>query len=1209
MRARRFFHILLTGLLFLLLAVSGASAWLLLSQGGLVQSLDLLEWASQGMVRIHGAQGRLLGPLTLEAVEIQLDGDHYHLHELRLDWVPQALLDKQLDIPYLRAERLELQFAENSTIILPDSLQLPFALHVAALEIGAISWHEAPDPFACELSATLKSDGHAYQLEALHVYLDAGELSGHGTLAASAPFALAAEAELATDSTAALGTGSTDSPRPVRGEGAGERGNGVSASTKLAKSLPPALSPNPSPASGRGEASSVSVSTVPHALIVRMRAEGTPEALEVQLDGIGKDFSLAAKAQLEPLARQPLKALQLSARGLDPQRFLPQAPRARLTLAADLKPDADGALAGILRVDNQAAAALDRQGLPFSRADAEMRLSWQAAPYRLTLNRLRLALDAAGAANGRVDLLWPEGETLPQGQADLEIVRLNPHALHAALFPARLSGRLRFSGDATAQQATLALADGPRRIEAKLDHRGGKLTASHLLLAQGKAELAGSGSVLLNKANDWRFSGKLQHFDPAAFVDRLPRAELNADFAADGRVLPQLAGNLRFQLTSSRLTGLPLAGQGDLAFSGIDQSDALITANGKAWLRGTLELALGDSRLKAQGGWGGPAETLALNLDAPNLAQHRVLLPGLAGALNLAATLNGFPTRPEVDFKLRARRLSLPDSGDVGELDASGNLQGETLKLALIAENLGLRHTPKAERLPRLTLHIDGTRAQHRLEAVASLPEARRLQLQARGALIEAPADWRDSGWQGQLERLQLDGELPVSLIAEGEFAVSRKALGGHLNGKIPDLRGLGPAIGGNLTIAGALDFDTRLSGRPAAPRLRGQVRGQGLSVGLLDHNVHLREGKLALRFEESLGFLEQLDFIALHDPPARAARVSGFQQTKNPGRLRVTGKFDLDQRQAQFDATLDRLPLSQRPDRWLVGTGTARLTQAGERLRLDAQLRADAGFIAKVVASHPKLSADVVVLGREAAPPPNPRADTDIRLDLGERFHLRAAGLSARLAGKLRVRGNNDLPLAANGSITAQDATFEAYGQRLVVERGIVNFQGPLDDPGLNVLAVRKGTLVEAGVTVSGTAQRPVVRLVSTPTVPDSEKLSWIVLGRVPDAGGSDSSLLLAAAGSILGGQGEGITSQIAQAFGVDEFSLRQSENGDTLSSQIFSVGKRLSARSWLSYEQGLNAAAGALKFTYTLTPRVSVVTRAGEETALDVFYNFSFD
>ena len=46
-----------------------------------------------------------------------------------------------------------------------------------------------------------------------------------------------------------------------------------------------------------------------------------------------------------------------------------------------------------------------------------------------------------------------------------------------------------------------------------------------------------------------------------------------------------------------------------------------------------------------------------------------------------------------------------------------------------------------------------------------------------------------------------------------------------------------------------------------------------------------------------------------------------------------------------------------------------------------------------------------------------------------------------------------------------------------------------------------------------------------------------------------------------------------------------------------------------WLSYEQGLNAAAGALKFTYTLTPRVSVVTRAGEETALDVFYNFSFD
>ena len=105
---------------------------------------------------------------------------------------------------------------------------------------------------------------------------------------------------------------------------------------------------------------------------------------------------------------------------------------------------------------------------------------------------------------------------------------------------------------------------------------------------------------------------------------------------------------------------------------------------------------------------------------------------------------------------------------------------------------------------------------------------------------------------------------------------------------------------------------------------------------------------------------------------------------------------------------------------------------------------------------------------------------------------------------------------------------------------------------------------------------------------------------------------VFFAAAGAMLGGQSVGITSQIAQALGVDEFSLRQAPDGDTrdtLASQILTVGKRLSNRAWLGYEQGLTAATGALKFTYALTPRISLVTRAGEDNAVDVFYNFHFD
>ncbi|HAF55161.1 MAG TPA: hypothetical protein DCL01_08085, partial [Thauera sp.] len=54
----------------------------------------------------------------------------------------------------------------------------------------------------------------------------------------------------------------------------------------------------------------------------------------------------------------------------------------------------------------------------------------------------------------------------------------------------------------------------------------------------------------------------------------------------------------------------------------------------------------------------------------------------------------------------------------------------------------------------------------------------------------------------------------------------------------------------------------------------------------------------------------------------------------------------------------------------------------------------------------------------------------------------------------------------------------------------------------GLNIVALRKGLEVEAGVAVTGSAKRPQIRLVSEPNVPDPAKLSWIVLGRAPDAG-----------------------------------------------------------------------------------------------------------
>ena len=55
--------------------------------------------------------------------------------------------------------------------------------------------------------------------------------------------------------------------------------------------------------------------------------------------------------------------------------------------------------------------------------------------------------------------------------------------------------------------------------------------------------------------------------------------------------------------------------------------------------------------------------------------------------------------------------------------------------------------------------------------------------------------------------------------------------------------------------------------------------------------------------------------------------------------------------------------------------------------------------------------------------------------------------------------------------------------------------------------------------------------------------------------------------------------------------------------------VGKRLSGRAYLSYEQGVTAAVGVTKLTYKLSQRVNIITQAGFENAIDVTYSFRFE
>jgi len=59
------------------------------------------------------------------------------------------------------------------------------------------------------------------------------------------------------------------------------------------------------------------------------------------------------------------------------------------------------------------------------------------------------------------------------------------------------------------------------------------------------------------------------------------------------------------------------------------------------------------------------------------------------------------------------------------------------------------------------------------------------------------------------------------------------------------------------------------------------------------------------------------------------------------------------------------------------------------------------------------------------------------------------------------------------------EQGRYAAYGQTLDIERGVLRFLGPIDTPGLDVLACAEPS-VKAGVQVGGTVQRPGGKLYS---------------------------------------------------------------------------------------------------------------------------------
>jgi translocation and assembly module TamB len=453
-------------------------------------------------------------------------------------------------------------------------------------------------------------------------------------------------------------------------------------------------------------------------------------------------------------------------------------------------------------------------------------------------------------------------------------------------------------------------------------------------------------------------------------------------------------------------------------------------------------------------------------------------------------------------------------------------------------------------------------------------------------------------------QRLQLESQLTPSKIASSLAFASTQL--GQLNVNL----NLDPR-----SQAKPLDGDFRLQGlnlavaRPFASmvdHLAGQLNGSGrLSGSLLAPRV---DGQLQLANGEISGAELPVEFqdLGLNLLIAGTqAQLTGQWRGGEQGRGQLQGSLDWSQALAlELQLSGQQLPVRVEPYARLEADPELRLQLSDQRLSISGRIDVPRGAIEirELPPSTVKLSEDARIVGEEQDEVAGLNIGMDITVQIGQdKLTFSGFGLNAELAGQVHIGDNLD----TRGTLSLNKGRYRAYGQRLNIRRARLFFAGPVDQPYLDVEAVRKVDDVIAGLRLSGSVQQPTTRIFSEPTMSQEQALSYLVLGR-PLGGTGEESNVLGQAALALGLAGSSsITTGIATSLGIRDFEL--DTQGSGLTTSVVATGK-ISERLSLRYGLGVFEPANTFALRYELTRRLYLEAASGLASSLDIFYKRDF-
>jgi len=432
-----------------------------------------------------------------------------------------------------------------------------------------------------------------------------------------------------------------------------------------------------------------------------------------------------------------------------------------------------------------------------------------------------------------------------------------------------------------------------------------------------------------------------------------------------------------------------------------------------------------------------------------------------------------------------------------------------------------------------------------------------------------------------------------------GRVAVGRTApftLAGEIDARVGQL-GLVPVLVPSIgKVEGRLIADLGLSGSVEQPEFSGQMRLDsgavtvvplGLRLTALQANVATGSDGADMRLRASSGE-GRLQLIA------RASR-DGDGQWQGSGSIQGEGFQAADR--SDVELTVSPYLEWRLADREVNVTGSVRVPRAR--------------IAPRDLSGAVRPSPDAVVVTRSQQPGSGGtdqaewRVSADVAVVPGDDVHLDAFGLKGRLAGSLRLIERPGQATVALGELKVEDGTYTIYRQTLAIERGRVIYSGgPVGNPGLDVRATRRPRNVLVGVNVRGTLQDPRIELFSEPPMPESQQLSYLIVGMPVGETSSSEGETLAAAAAFLAKSDQ--ASQIAARVGIDELEVEAGGPGEGSS---IVLGRYLSPRLYIGYGIGLLEEANSVRMRYEFSELWSLQGRSGATSSADLLYTIEVD